>query len=78
MQDRIPCWSFKCKEGQETEPRSQTVVDVNPTGSRKGQRTWMPLSHLIGRATARRLLCGMFRGIWRKDVYFWVATTEQH
>lgn len=43
-QDCIPCRSFKCKQRQETEPRSQTVVDVNPTGCRKVQCTWVPLS----------------------------------
>ena len=57
----IPCRSFKCKERQEIEPRSQTVVDVNPTGCRKVQRTCVPLSCPRGCATVRHyaLLCGM-------------------
>ena len=81
MQDCILCRSFKCKERQETEPRSQTVVDVNPTGCRKVQRTCGCHSQSSWRATVRRyaiIISGMFCGIWRKDVYFFcVATTSQ-
>lgn len=77
-QDCIPRRSFKCKERQEIEPRSQTVVDVIPTGCHKAQCTWVPLSPPRGCATVRRYAIIMWYvcGIWRKDIYFpFVATT---